>query len=157
MVEDVRNKKMVVGFLFVEDKILLVRKTHPSWQNGLLNGVGGVVESNERPVEAMVREFHEESGVMVHDWRMFCVEHEPFEAIVYFYVCHAPRGVAYSTPWNSVNDQQEPLSWINKNDLPHMQDKIGNLSWLVPLALDWRSPDPVVVRVTGDIREKASW
>ena len=44
---------------FVEQ---VIKKERPVWQAGLLNAIGGHVEKGEYPVEAMQREFLEETG-----------------------------------------------------------------------------------------------
>lgn len=55
----------VLGFMFDEtlDKVILIKKNRPDWQKGLLNGVGGKIEPDEFPCDAMSREFLEETGV----------------------------------------------------------------------------------------------
>lgn len=55
--------RYVVGFLFSEDesRVLLVLKNRPAWQEGKLNGVGGKIEAGETPLQAMEREFKEET------------------------------------------------------------------------------------------------
>jgi 8-oxo-dGTP pyrophosphatase MutT (NUDIX family) len=55
--------RYVVGFLFSEDesRVLLVWKNRPAWQDGKLNGVGGKIEAGETPLQAMEREFKEET------------------------------------------------------------------------------------------------
>lgn len=57
-------KHMVVGFAICTDprNVVLIRKKRPEWQNGLLNGVGGVIDQEEDPKHAMWREFWEETG-----------------------------------------------------------------------------------------------
>lgn len=54
----------VLGFMFNEDesKVLLVHKNRPTWQAGKLNGIGGKIEAGETPLQAMEREFMEETG-----------------------------------------------------------------------------------------------
>ncbi len=54
----------VLGFMFSPDekKVLLIWKNRPSWQAGKLNGIGGKVNPGETPLEAMEREFIEETG-----------------------------------------------------------------------------------------------
>jgi 8-oxo-dGTP diphosphatase len=63
----------VVGFLFSTDlkKVVLVEKNRPEWQAGLLNGVGGKVEQGESPLEAMIREFNEEAGATITQWKHY--------------------------------------------------------------------------------------
>lgn len=64
--------RYVVGFLFADDEVLLIKKNHPSWQFGKLNGLGGHIEENESPLDAMIREFEEESGgARIEHWNMF--------------------------------------------------------------------------------------
>lgn len=64
----------VLGFGFGRRKdrpaVLLVQKSAPKWQAGKYNGVGGKIEVGERDVEAMVREFGEETGILTaeDDW-----------------------------------------------------------------------------------------
>ena len=57
--------KFVVGFAFNMNAsfVLLIRKLHPSWQKGHLNGIGGKVEEGETTPEAMCRECEEETGL----------------------------------------------------------------------------------------------
>lgn len=54
----------VLGIMFSEDekKVLTIWKNRPSWQAGKLNGIGGKIEAGESPLEAMHREFIEETG-----------------------------------------------------------------------------------------------
>lgn len=67
-------KKYVVGFMFSEDRqwVALIRKNRPDWQAGKLNGIGGKIEEGEIPVDALIREFREETGVetTINDWMM---------------------------------------------------------------------------------------
>ena len=57
----------VLGFMFdsTHQNVLLIRKNKPEWQAGKLNGIGGKIEPGEQPFDAMVREFHEETGLIV--------------------------------------------------------------------------------------------
>lgn len=60
----------VLGFMFNYDAthVVLIRKNKPAFLAGFLNGVGGKIEENETPYDAMVREFEEEAGFNVK-WR----------------------------------------------------------------------------------------
>jgi 8-oxo-dGTP diphosphatase len=157
MTQDVTGKKMVCGFLFAGERVLLVQKNTPEWQRGLLNGVGGKIEAEETPLEAMHREFCEEAGPPPDtvQWIHFATEVEPFGAYVYFFKAHVSR---ISFVLKSSNDVGEVMLMVHLDDLAHMaMARVGNLSWLIPLACDWREMDPVVVTTRGDIRERASW
>lgn len=94
------EREWVVGFRIDRDSdlVVLVHKNRPPWMRGLLNGVGGKVEtadviegnrlalvhaasdwaSRELAVQiAMAREFDEETGVSTepHEWRRFVTLH----------------------------------------------------------------------------------
>lgn len=60
----IEMKRYVIGFMFDETikHVVLIRKNRPDWQAGKLNGIGGHIEPGEFPIDAMVREFHEETG-----------------------------------------------------------------------------------------------
>lgn len=68
-------KRYVLGLLFTKDKksVVLIRKRKKDWQYGCLNGIGGLIEDMEASCFAMVREFHEETGVLTNheDWISF--------------------------------------------------------------------------------------
>ncbi len=55
----------VAGFLFEPymERVVLIQKEKPTWQKGRLNGVGGKMELGETPLQAMQREFREETGL----------------------------------------------------------------------------------------------
>jgi 8-oxo-dGTP diphosphatase len=68
-------KEYVAGYAFNEERtqVVLIQKNRPDWQKGCLNGVGGKVEEGELPLEAMMREFFEETGVQTFpsEWNHF--------------------------------------------------------------------------------------
>jgi 8-oxo-dGTP diphosphatase len=130
--------------------VLLVRKNRPQWQAGLLNGVGGKIEKGENPSYAMEREFKEETGGEFSGWRLFAKEEGP-DYNVYFYRIYIDQ----ESQWRASdrNDVGEELVWLPVNT---KEVKIGNLNWLIPLALDPR--DIVVLAKTlTDIRNYKTW
>ncbi len=73
-------KQYVLGFAFNrQDKndIVLMLKTHPDFLKGKWNCPGGEIQAEDAsPLDAMVREFKEETGVHVpvnetHEWNCF--------------------------------------------------------------------------------------
>lgn len=68
-----QNDKYVIGFAFVGDDVLLIKKTKPAWQAGRYNGVGGKIEASELPLNAMHREFMEETGIVtiLEQWQHY--------------------------------------------------------------------------------------
>jgi 8-oxo-dGTP diphosphatase len=119
----------VVGFLFRNggDEVALIRKNKPAFQKGLLNGVGGKIEFDEHPLTAMIREFEEEAGPYVINWRCFAVMTLKGGNQVYFYTSHEIVEIETKTA--------EEVSWY---PVAHLRQYgiLPNLSWLVPLALD---------------------
>ena len=69
--------RYVVGFAFnkVGDQVVLIKKNRPAWQSGLLNGIGGHIEETDKTaLDAMIREFEEETSVLTSpkDWNTLC-------------------------------------------------------------------------------------
>lgn len=53
----------VLALLCVNDTVLLVRRKHPSFGNGMYSFIGGQVEPDERALQGLVREVFEETGL----------------------------------------------------------------------------------------------
>lgn len=125
-------KKYVAGFLFSQDrtKVALIRKNKPEWQEGKLNGIGGKIEPFEHELDAMEREFREETGVSVKSyfWNLFAsIQGED-------YVCHFFRAFDDSV-FGVKSMEEEQVCVLAVNEL-HNYAHIPNLKWLIPLALD---------------------
>lgn len=124
--------KYVVGFLFSKDKknVILIKKTHPEWQKGKLNGVGGTIEKDEHPHECMIREFKEETGQTIREWMYFAKITNNKTWCVYFFRSFFP--VEILKKCKTVTDEEIQMHFI-PNNLP--DDMINNLYWLIPMAL----------------------
>lgn len=147
------HRRYVAGFMFKGSKVFLVRKNHPTWQAGLMNGIGGEIDGDETPEQAMQREYNEETGWRVHGWEFFATENGPGYS-VHFFRYRMPSDVeTASIDWKA-NDKGEELEWCEALDIKY--PVIGNLHWLIPLALDPR-PIQALVTTQGDIRKLATW
>lgn len=63
-------KKYTLGVALTTDGfVALIQKTKPDWQAGHYNFVGGKIEEGESPLECIQREFWEETGVKLLDWK----------------------------------------------------------------------------------------
>lgn len=135
---------MVVGFMFDLQfrNVLLLKKAHPEWQRGLLNGVGGHVEDWENNTcEAQCREFLEETGIATRreDWK-------PIATLrgkgwrVWVHAAVAPYGTLAEAVQNTKDrDEKAEVApvWTLGEHIEHYGHAVvGNVRWLVPLALD---------------------
>ena len=136
-------KKYVVGFAFTEhiDKVVLINKIKPEWQKDKLNGVGGKVEEGESFIDAMVREFWEETGVQTKadDWKHFATmtfdhgalhsERAPAESVIQVYSTFNDEIVAnIKTTTTEVVDQYRYPDVLESKIIP-------NLHWIMPAAV----------------------
>ena len=121
----------VAGFMFQNDKVALVRKNRPAWQAGKLNGIGGHVEEGERPVEAMCREFEEETGLCTNpqDWKDF-TELIGDSWLVHFFHSQGDLSLLKTTT-------DEEIIIIPTKDVT-VVNAIPNVTWLIPLAKSMR-------------------
>lgn len=132
----------VAGFAFnpTLDCVLLIEKAHPEWQAGLMNGVGGKIKPNETSLEAMKREFEEETGICERlDWRLFDTlsgqaQDDKYGApwLVDFYYSIAPFGVL-----NTAYKMEDEFPVVVTVDtIQRRKDIIPNLRWLIPKAIN---------------------
>lgn len=133
------EQKYVVGFMFDESmsNVALIRKNKPAWQAGLLNGIGGKIEADETAAHAMAREFAEEAcGYGGEElWRHFCSmdgtnnDGSSF-CVEFFFTIGEPHKLT------SMEDEQ--IEVVPSADIAAWKEKtIGNLPWLVALAVDF--------------------
>jgi 8-oxo-dGTP diphosphatase len=108
-------------------RVALISKLKPEWQKGKLNAIGGKVEGGELEVDAMVREFEEETGFPTKrsHWRRFvALTGSGFQ--VDFFV-----GLGPVDELRSIEAEQVAIFAI---DCVTADNAIPNLTWLLPLA-----------------------
>lgn len=156
--------KYVVGFLFDDagEKVALILKKRPVWQEGKLNGIGGKIEkhrpecisntdypasdqmnfqpcncSGETPLEAMEREFEEETGVKVTTWKHYATLSGKTNADLWYDTWMVDFFVAFSTVAIQLVHTQtdEEIRVINVKTLFADYATIPNLQWLIPMAI----------------------
>jgi len=136
------KQSYVVGFMFSEDgkQVALIRKEKPAWQKGKLNGIGGKLEPKEAPLDAMVREFLEETGfeTTVDQWNYFArldgdngTRKETGAFVVHCFACTGCLSLLK-------NMEEEAIEIVALKDiLSFTSDEIvDNTTWLVSLAHD---------------------
>ena len=129
----------VLALLFSADgrRVVLMQRTRPLWQAGRVNALGGKVGAGEAPSAAARREVREEAAVDVEEWDELLVWHDPA------YRMHVFRAFdPAALDARTAEDQRVFL--CDPSALP--AEAIGNLRWLIPLALDRDVATPVIVR-----------
>jgi len=133
-------KRYVLGFAFDAslENVALIRKNRPDWQAGHLNGIGGKVEEGEDDINAMIREFREETGVYIKQWDAICdMGNRQWEVAVY--------ASYYADLTNLQSLTDEEVSVYSVNDILIGKEKIiSNLKWLIALCLD---PDTIHYKI----------
>lgn len=120
----------VLGFLFTPDReqVVLIKKSKPNWQKGLLNGVGGKIERNETPIHAMTREFKEETGAFEFGWIEFAtLQGNDWKVYCFKAFSNEVANVETVTDEEILTPYVSQLKKLNT---------ISNLHWLIPMCLD---------------------
>ena len=125
-------KEYVLGFLFSNDRerVALIKKTRPAWQAGFLNGVGGKIETGESPLQAMVREFHEEANFLHNDWTLFATMTNS-QFIVHCFKATTDLIDEVMT----MTEEEVVVTFVDEIGVG-LHTVIPNLHWLIPMALD---------------------
>ncbi len=125
--------RYVAGFLFSSDlsSVVLILKTHPEWQAGKFNAVGGHISPDEAPGTAMIREFLEETGVHVETWKHFArhTNHRTFEVHWFWAIASDSDEIRTTT--------DEPVDWFSISRVKLGEVKtIPNVRWLIQMAIN---------------------
>lgn len=139
----------MAGFLFNELQgetllAMVLKQKGPAPLLGKWNALGGKIEPNETPRQAMEREFYEETGARVTAWRKFCVlssaNGDPCPGVVHFFTSHQPAALHQMG--------SEIIGWQNVSVITSRAVRfaiVPNLLWLIPLALDKDHPTATVI------------
>lgn len=120
-------KHYVLGLIFDVDSshVLLIKKERPDWMKGRWNGIGGKIEKDETPYDAMKRECQEEiscSYNFEHKITFTCPG-----GTVYVFAATSRGPISFEQ-----TEDEELVIWL----LKHLPEKImGNLKWIIPLCL----------------------
>lgn len=139
---DSETKHYVAGLLFgdIRSKVLLIRKSHPYWMKGKLNGIGGHVKPCEPMEFAMYREFIEETGIIISHWHW-----KPFATIT----SNEDNGKTCIVHWYTMAIKE------SKNCQPVQRDNKGNISQNEPVA--WFDVESVTRGLHGNMLPDLCW
>lgn len=120
----------VCGLYFSKDcsQVALIRKRRPTWQEGRLNGPGGHDVPGESPFDAMVRNFKEETSADCRTWQPLAILRARTWQVHFFRARGSFDGL------KTVTDEKVCV----RTTALVIQDPtlVGNLRWLIPLAMD---------------------
>ncbi len=128
--------------LVKDTKVLLARKMKKIGA-GLWNGYGGGIEPGETPIQAAVRELHEEAGINLESNKLekvayitFCNKtsdsHE-FICIMHVYLIHVSDSDLENIDIKETDEMHTP-TWFESNNLPFNEMLAADREWL-PLVL----------------------
>lgn len=123
----------VCGFLFDSivhpfNRVLLINKLRPAYQVDKLNGIGGKVEPGETHVEAMQREFKQETGLQIDEWIYFCQIRYIDKATIHFFYAQGDIDSAQT-------QTDEQLQILGVTAMLNIWCIVPDLRWLIPMAL----------------------
>lgn len=122
------KKRYTIGAVFSPelDLVLLIEKQKPDWQRGKLNLPGGHIEEGETSQACVRREFQEETGLDIADWKHVGRIDNPDNYYVDLFAAILPDGQT------AQRLTSEAIEWYEVYDLP--AKCISNLFWLIPFA-----------------------
>jgi 8-oxo-dGTP diphosphatase len=138
------KQEYVAGFLFANnfELVALIEKQKPAWQKGKLNAIGGKIEPGETPLQAMVREFQEETSMLVENWRQFVtLSGDGF--VVHFFFAMVSEDAIYEVKTMT----EEEVSVYEYDELCDLKT-IPNLRWLIPMAMSMQYETAAAFNVT---------
>lgn len=134
-----RFEHMSVGFVFSDDMshVLLLRKARPEWQAGRLNGIGSHCEREDVTfADTMRRECLEEVGLDIPKggWRQVGEMYGRDWMVVVF--CAIAPLETLEAAAASTADKDERAEVVPVGAIWALEKVIGNVRWLVPMAVD---------------------
>lgn len=141
-------KNYVLGFCFGPDlrQVILIEKQRPSWQKGLLNGLGGGIKNGEEPIDAMCREFKEECGINIPEdmWEEFCIfgpdpANEMTGPEAFTVTCFV-AAIPDLTIARKQDEEDEEIFVIAVREIAEPLSSfkpVPNLRWLIPMGINF--------------------
>lgn len=121
----------VTGVVIREGKVLLGRHTYGSGV-GKLIVPGGYMEQGESPVDAVIREYHEETGITINPTEIIAIRFNTRDWYVAF------RADYVSGEAHSDNDENNEVIWLDVDEALIREDVPDLTKTLIRLAVDKR-------------------
>ena len=125
------KQQLVVGFLFSSDqkRIVVIHKNRPEHLAGRVIVPGGKVEPGESPLQALIREWKEETDVQINRWTEFLLHQTPELDIFGFMHFSTARVNRCKTITDELIEVVE-VAKLPSNMLP-------NARWMIHMALSF--------------------
>lgn len=122
----IMDRQGTVGYLIQDQKVLLALIKYSPKQI-LWNGIGGFIEAGESPDHALIREYTEETGLIVSNLKAVSVIHLP-KLILHVFIAYNSRGNAKPKDPSILE-----LRWFSLNEIPYAEMHPSNQVWLEPI------------------------
>jgi 8-oxo-dGTP diphosphatase len=130
--------KYTICFIKQDNKLLLINREYPAWM-GSRNGVGGKLEANETPLECIIREVFEETGMKLNEVKYKGTVTWEFDGVfiggMYAFIAEVPNNLIYETPkktcegildWKNISWVLDPQNTGVAKNLPIFLPKMLN-------------------------------
>lgn len=108
-----------ICFIKQGTKFLMLNREFPSWM-GVWNGVGGKIEKDESPIESIIREVYEETGLSIHNPQFRGIATWVVDGVfvdgMYIYIAELPSDEVLQTPVKTI---EGILDWKEYDWLMH--------------------------------------
>jgi 8-oxo-dGTP diphosphatase len=129
--------KYTICFIKRGNEILMLNRESSSWM-GMWNGVGGKLKKHETPLQSILREVKEETGISLTDveykgnvtWEV----NASYSGGMYAYLAELSTTYEYPTP---IKMEEGILDWKNIDWLLHPENLgVANLKCFLPIMLN---------------------
>jgi len=121
-----------LGYVFNEelDKVFLLAIDKPGkLGDGLVNGIGGKVDSTEKPLESMIREFQEETSQIVTHWNKLGVY------IGDDYIVHTYISMVKEAYLKEYAGSEGVVRWYDLTEVHYLTNLSSNVEMSIQFAL----------------------
>jgi 8-oxo-dGTP diphosphatase len=152
--------KYTICFIKRGEKILLLNREKSEWM-GVWNGVGGKIEKEETPLECVLREVREETGIKLDKVKVeykgtvtWSVD-DSYTGGMYAFIAEIPETFDYPTPIKTV---EGILDWKDLSWILHPQNLgMANLKYFLPqMLVDSHTYNHIFFYKKGDVVEYLS-
>ena len=134
VLQDPSRRRGVVGVIFREDRLLVIRRSLTVVAPGLLCLPGGGIEEGETESEALVREMREELGIDVTPKRLCWRSTTSWNTELAWWIAHLDPSI---TPIANPDEVAE-VHWLRREEIRDADDMLPSL----PKFLDaWKRGD----------------